>query len=237
VRNTEATEDNARGSLAAVHRPASAAGRAAELDAVTVDAMGTLVELEAPVERLAEALQAWEVERSHEEVAEAFRTEVAFYLEHKLSARDEQGLADLRQECSRVFLESAGAEIDPAAFSPAFVGAMVFEPVPGAVAAIECLRSAGLALACVSDWDIGLEEQLEKAGIDHLFDLILTSAEVGAPKPDRAIFEETLRRLAVPARRALHVGDGDSDRAGASATGMRFEPVPLATVPERLGLR
>lgn len=212
-------------------------GRAAELDAVTVDAMGTLVELDTPVERLAEALRASAVERSHEQVAEAFRTEVAYYIEHKLSARDEQSLADLREECSRVFLEGAGAEIDPVAFSPAFVGAMVFEPVTGAVAAVECLRSAGLALACVSDWDIGLEEQLAKAGIDHLFDLVLTSAEAGAPKPDPAIFEEALRRLAVPSTRAMHVGDGDGDRAGAAAAGLGFEPVPLATVPDRLGLR
>ena len=237
MRNTEATEDNARRTLAADHRPAGAAGRAADLDAVTVDAMGTLVELDAPVERLAEALQAAGLERSHEQIAKAFRAEVAYYLEHKLSARNEQTLADLRRECSRVFLESAGAELDPAAFSPAFLGAMVFEPLDGAVAALELLRSAGLALACVSDWDIGLEEQLAKAGVDHLFDVILTSAEAGAPKPDPVIFEEALRRLGVPAPRALHVGDGDGDRVGASAAGLSFEPVPLATVPDRLGLR
>ena len=210
---------------------------ASALDAVTVDAMGTLVELDGPLERLAEALRAFAVDRSHDEVAEAFRTEVAYYIEHKLSARDAQSLADLREECSRVFLESAGAEIDPAAFSPAFVGAMVFEPVTDAVAAVASLRSAGLALACVSDWDIGLEEQLAKVGIDHHFDFVITSAEVGAPKPDPTIFEEALRRLGVPSSRALHVGDGEGDRAGAAAAGMAFEPVPLATVPGRLGLR
>jgi putative hydrolase of the HAD superfamily len=210
---------------------------AENLDAVTVDAMGTLVELDAPVDRLALALRERGMDRSNEQVAAAFKTEVAYYLEHKLSARDAASLADLRSECARVFLESASAEIDPTAFAPAFVDAMVFEPVEGSVGAVESLRAAGLTLACVSDWDIGLEEQLSKAGIGYLFDLVLTSAEAGAPKPDPALFDEALRRLGVPAPRAIHVGDSEADGAGASAAGMGFEPVPLATVPDRLGLR
>jgi HAD superfamily hydrolase (TIGR01509 family) len=210
---------------------------AEQLDAVTVDAMGTLVELDAPVDRLAFALRERGMERSGEQVAAAFKREVAYYLQHKLSARDDAGLAALRRECARVFLKSASADIDPTAFAPAFVEAMVFEPVEGSVGAVENLRAAGLVIACVSDWDIGLEEQLSEAGIGHLFDLVLTSAEAGAPKPDPALFEEALRRLGVPPARALHVGDSEADRAGASATGMAFEAVPLATVPERLGLR
>jgi putative hydrolase of the HAD superfamily len=210
---------------------------ASNLDAVTVDAMGTLVELHEPVERLARALQDRGVERSRQDVAEAFRKEVDYYLLHKLSATDSTSLAALRRECARVFLEAADADLDPAEFSPAFVEAMVFRPFGGAVAALERLRAAGLSLACVSDWDIGLREQLAKVGLDHLFDVVLTSAEAGAPKPEPALFREALSRLRVEPGRALHVGDGDSDRDGAGAAGLAFEPVPLATVPERLGLR
>ena len=210
---------------------------ASDLDAVTVDAMGTLVELDRPVERLANALRTRGQDRPAEQVAEAFRREVAFYLEHKLDARNAKGLAELRRECAGVFLAGAEAELDPADFSADFVGAMVFTPMEGGLAALERLRSAGLALACVSDWDIGLEEQLAKIGVDDLFDSIVTSAEAGAPKPEPALFEAALGRLGVAPGRALHVGDGDGDRAGASAAGMWFEPVPLATVPDRLGLR
>jgi FMN phosphatase YigB (HAD superfamily) len=208
-----------------------------ELDAVTVDAMGTLVDLDHPVERLADALRARGHERSAEQVAAAFRREVAFYLEHKLDARDAESLAELRRQCARVFLEGSEADVDPASFSGDFLGAMVFTPVEGAVGAVERLRSAGLALACVSDWDIGLEEQLAKIGVDRLFDTILTSAEAGAPKPEPTLFEEALSRLGVAPQRAVHVGDGEGDRTGAAAAGMWFEPVPLSTVPERLGLR
>jgi putative hydrolase of the HAD superfamily len=210
---------------------------ASNLDAVTVDAMGTLVELHEPVDRLARALQDRGVERSRQDVAEAFRKEVDYYLLHKLSATDLASLAALRRECARVFLESAGADLDPAEFTPAFVEAMVFRPLDGAVAALERLRAAGLSLACVSDWDIGLREQLAKVGLDHLFDVVLTSAEAGAPKPEPALFRAALSRLRAEPGRAVHVGDRDTDRDGADAAGLAFEPVPLATVPERLGLQ
>jgi putative hydrolase of the HAD superfamily len=207
------------------------------LDAVTVDAMGTLVELDAPVERLAQALEDRGLEASAEQVAEAFRTEVAYYLAHKLGPRDSEALAELRRECSRVFLDAAGADLDPGEFTPAFVDAMVFQPLEGAVGSLERLRAAGLALACVSDWDIGLDEQLEGVGLGHLFDLVLTSAEVGAAKPDPKLFAEAAARLEVEPGRTVHVGDAEADRQGAEAAGLAFELVPLATVPDRLGVR
>jgi putative hydrolase of the HAD superfamily len=207
------------------------------LDAVTVDAMGTLVELDAPVERLAQALHDHGVSASADDVARAFRGEVEYYLAHKLSARDEEALAALRQECSRVFLAEAGADLDPGEFTPAFVDSMVFKPLDGAVEALHRLRAAGLALGCVSDWDIGLPSALATSGLDHLVDLVLTSAEVGAAKPDPALFSEAVSRLAIEPARSLHVGDDDADRVGAQAAGLMFEPVPLATVPDRLGLR
>ena len=203
---------------------------------MTVDAMGTLVELDQPVERLRKALLRWNVDRPHEQVVAGFQGEVAYYLEHKLEARDTDSLAELRRQCTAVFLEGVDAEIDPADFSPAFVESMVFRPFDGAVPALERLRSTGLALACVSDWDIGLEEQLAKVDLDRFFETVVTSAEAGAAKPQPPIFEEALRRLGVPPARAVHVGDGEGDREGAKAAGLAFEPVPLATVPERLGV-
>jgi putative hydrolase of the HAD superfamily len=210
---------------------------AKQLDAVTVDAMGTLVELDSPVERLGQALHDRGLATSAGRVARAFQAEIEYYLAHKLTARDDAGLAALRLECSRVFLEAAEAELDPNEFTPAFVDAMVFTPLEGAVGALERLRGAGLALACVSDWDIGLRSALAGAGLDHLVDLVLTSAEVGAAKPAPALFTEAVSRLGVGPGRTLHVGDGDADRAGAAAAGLAFEPVPLATVPDRLSIR
>jgi putative hydrolase of the HAD superfamily len=135
-----------------------------------------------------------------------------------------------------VFLEHAGAELDPEGFAPAFVEAIVFRPLAGAAGALLRLRNAGLALACISNWDVSLGPQLERSGLRGLFAEVVSSAEAGAAKPDPAVFAIALERLGVAADRALHIGDGDTDREGASAAGLAFEPVPLATLPERLGL-
>jgi putative hydrolase of the HAD superfamily len=209
---------------------------AASLDAVTVDAMGTLVELDDPAGRLRAALAGRSVDRPVSEVAEAFRAEVAYYLPRTLEGRDEASLGDLRRRCTAVFLEHARAELDAAEFVPAFVDSIVFRPVTGAEAALGRLRSAGLALACVSNWDVSLAPQLERSGLRGLFAEVVSSAEAGAAKPDPTVFAVALDRLGVPPARALHVGDGGADREGAAAAGLAFEPVPLATLPERLGL-
>ena len=209
---------------------------ASSLDAVTVDAMGTLVELDDTPGRLRAALAARGIERSRDEVKAAFGAEVAYYLPRTLEGADEESLSDLRRRCTAVFLEHARAELDPESFAPAFAEAIVFRPLAGARDALLRLRNAGLALACVSNWDISLGPQLERTCLRAAFAEIVSSAEAGAAKPDPAVFAAALERLDVPADRALHIGDGDNDREGAAAAGLAFEPVPLATLPERLGL-
>jgi len=209
---------------------------ASELDAVTVDAMGTLVELDDPAPQLRAALAERGVERSLDDVAAGFRAEVAYYLPRTLEGRDEASLLDLLRRCTAVFLEHAGAHVDPVEFAPAFAESISFRGLPGAVEALARLRSAGLVLACVSNWDVSLASQLRRAGVAWPFAEIVSSAEAGAAKPDPAVFASALSRLRVEPARALHIGDGVPDREGAAAAGLAFEPVPLATLPERLGL-
>lgn len=203
--------------------------RFADLDAVTVDGYGTIVQLVDPVPALATALAGHGVERDAEAVRAAFLAEVAYYKPAALQGRDTESLAALRHECSRVFLEAAAADLDPALFVDAFMASIVMEPVPGAVEALHALRARGLELAVVSNWDVGLTEHLERLGIASLFSAVATTAEAGAPKPDPAVFRLALGRLGVEPARALHVGDEAEDEAGAAAAGMRFAPAPLAT--------
>ena len=94
---------------------------ASALDAITVDAMGTLVELDDPAPRLQRSLAEHGVERELDEVAAAFKAEVAYYIPRTLEGRDEESLADLGQRCTGVFLEHARTDLDPAAFAPAFL--------------------------------------------------------------------------------------------------------------------
>ena len=209
---------------------------ASEIDAVTVDAMGTLVELLDPTDALRRTLAERGVAATDDEVGHAFRAEVAYYIPRAHEGRDEASLGRLGRDCAGVFLAHLGAEIDPGEFAPDFVAALEFRALDGSVAALERLRAAGLALACVSNWDATLTRHLSRVGLDRLFDTIVSSAEAGAPKPESASFRLALDRLGVAPERAVHVGDDSTDRDGAAAAGLAFEPPPLATVPERLGL-
>ena len=209
---------------------------ASELDAVTIDAFGTLVQLEDPSQPLRLALAEHGVNRSRDEVAAAFRAEARYYRPRSLQGRDATSLAALRRRCVAVFLEHLGTPLDPEQFVPSFMSAVGFRLSDGAGEALGVLSSAGLSLACVANWDISLGEHLDRLGVTHRFDAILSSAEAGCEKPSAGIFELALQMLSVPASRALHVGDEEVDRDGARAAGLTFEPAPLSTLPERLGL-
>jgi putative hydrolase of the HAD superfamily len=197
----------------------------AELDAVTLDAYGTLVELDDHVDRLRRALAEAGVERDEHAVERAFAEEVAYYSRHKCEAGDAASLAALRHDCARVFVQALGLDLE---FTDAFTDAIAFRPLPGALDAIAALRAHGLALAVVSNWDCSLGERLREAGID--IDMTVSCAEAGAAKPDPAIFAVALGRLGVEPGRALHVGDQREDEAGAHAAGMHFAPAPLPEV-------
>ena len=204
------------------------------VEAVTIDAYGTLVRLRDPVPRLRAALQSRGVERDEEAVRRAFEAEVAFYVVRSHEGRDEATLALLRRDCAEVFLSAAGAGLDAAGFADAFVGALAFEPEPGAVDACRALANAGLKLAVVSNWDVGLHDHLRDVGLYDLVDAVVTSAEAGAPKPSPAVFERALALLDVAARDVIHVGDAEADADGARAAGIRFEPAPLADAARRI---
>ena len=124
---------------------------AADLDAVTIDAFGTLVTLRDPVEALRQALRDQGVERTRTEVAAAFEAEGRYYRDRSYEGADEASLALLRRDCAAVFLDALGAGLDPGEFAPAYVASLEFEPMPGAVDAVLALERLGLRLAVVSN--------------------------------------------------------------------------------------
>ena len=206
--------------------------RLAELDAVTIDAYGTLVELADPVRRLREGLAALGIDRPSDQVARAFAREAAYYREHSFEGRDDASLYELRRRCVAIILGELEADLAPEGFVDGFVSAMRFRLVPGAEAALQALRRRGLATAVVSNWDFGLPQQLAGLGLGGV--PVVTSAEAGAPKPDPAVFTRALGHLRVRPERALHVGDSDADEEGAHTAGMQFVPAPLSRAVESL---
>lgn len=198
----------------------------ADLDAVTLDAYGTLVELVDPVPLLQDGLKALGVERDAPAVARAFAREVAYYRERSFEGRDRESLFRLRRECVAIILGDLGSDLRPESFVDGFVAAMRMRLIPGAAAALNALQRRGLAVAVVSNWDVGLPEQLHGLGLGDV--PVVTSAEVGVPKPDPAVFLHALELLRVRPGRALHVGDSNADEAGARAAGMHFASAPLS---------
>ena len=197
----------------------------AEIDVVTIDAFGTLVELKDPIGSLARVLPGHEPA----DIERAFRTEAAYYMAHSHLG----DVSELYSECARIFNETLGSALTP----EAYVGALDSEyaVLPGVPGALGRLRSMGLELVVVGNWDARLREHLERLGLGPFFSAVVSSADAGAPKPDPRPFLAALELVGGRPERALHVGDSPADEDGARAAGLRFLPAPLATVPERLG--
>lgn len=103
----------------------------------------------------------------------------------------------------------------------AFAHADVWRVFPEVWETLDTMRGRGLRLAVVSNWDRRLPEVLAQLDLSRFFEVITVSAQEGTEKPSPEIFERTLRRLGVPAREALHVGDSPrEDYQGAEGAGL-----------------
>jgi 2-haloalkanoic acid dehalogenase type II len=195
----------------------------AGVKAVLLDALGTLVELQPPTPRLQRLLAQSGFEVSEERAAAGFAAEIAYYLDHHLEGSDRERLERLRDRCAdemRRALELP--ELDHATARRMMLEALEFRPYPDVLPALGELRERGLTLVVASNWDCSLSDWLEPAGITDLVDGVVTSAEVGAPKPHPRVFERALAIAGVAPSEALHVGDKvDNDVDGAAAAGVR----------------
>lgn len=98
-----------------------------------------------------------------------------------------------------------------------------FGPYPDAVDALDDLRARGVRLAVCSNWGPALRGLLEHHDLASRFDAIAISGELGAVKPDLAIFEAALEELGEePGPHVAHVGDDlDQDIAPARELGLQ----------------
>ena len=205
--------------------------------AVLLDALGTLVHFEPPAPLLrAELRERLGLEVSEETAAAAMKAEIAYYRAHLQEGRDPASLADLRRRAAEAMRPVLRTDGD---LTGALLAALRFRAYPDAPPALRELRSRGLALVVVSNWDHSLHERLEETGLAPLVDAAVASAEVGHAKPDRAIFEHALALAGADPGGALHAGDSpDEDVGGALAAGLRAVlvardggPLPAAGVP------
>jgi len=84
------------------------------------------------------------------------------------------------------------------------------------------LKSRGITLGIVSNWDERLRPLLRRLNLDHYFKAIVVSCETGAHKPSSEIFETACAALGSPPANTLHVGDSfEMDVTGARAAGLQ----------------
>ena len=99
-------------------------------------------------------------------------------------------------------------------------------PYDDSVAVLTALRERGILIGVLTDVPYGMasalvHRDLVEAGIAEYIDVVLTSVDVGARKPDPRGFVELARRLGVASEAMLFVGNEPKDVAGARAAGSR----------------
>jgi putative hydrolase of the HAD superfamily len=198
---------------------------------VLLDALGTLVRFEPPAPRLRSLLaERHGVTVTEEQARAAMKAEIAYYRREHHRAGDRAGLAALRRDCAVVLgqaLPPAAQQISVDALTAALVDAIVFAPYPEVPEVLDELRRRGHALAVVSNWDVSLHDVLAATGLGARVAAAVTSAELGAAKPDPRPLQAALEAVGEPAEGALHVGDTVAeDVEGALAAGVR--PVLVA---------
>ena len=193
--------------------------------AVLLDGMGTLLRLEPPAPLLRRELRdRLGLVISSRDAERAVDAEIAYYRDHHNEGRDRASLATLRRRCARAVRDALGsiaADAPLEEMTRALMASLHFRAYPDAPGALRTLRARGMRLVVVSNWDVSLYDVLGATGLADLLHGAIASAELGAAKPDPAIFRHALTLAGVPAPHALHVGDSlDADVAGAQAAGI-----------------
>ena len=84
-------------------------------------------------------------------------------------------------------------------------------------------HTRGLKICIVTDLTTRIQmEKICHLGIEDQIDILVSSEEAGADKPDSAIFNLALKKLAIKASEAIMIGDSPAkDIAGAEAVGIK----------------
>ncbi|MBM7067788.1 HAD-IA family hydrolase [Actibacterium sp. 188UL27-1] len=92
---------------------------------------------------------------------------------------------------------------------------------PGAIEAVKTLNSQGVKVGICTNKPEGLAETLmQNLGVRDLFGSLIGADTLPVRKPDPAPFHEAVARAGGDSRRALLVGDSDTDHSTARAAGV-----------------
>ncbi|MGH9275876.1 MAG: HAD family hydrolase, partial [Acidimicrobiales bacterium] len=108
------------------------------------------------------------------------------------------------------------------------VDALVAEPLAGVLPTLQGLARS-FRLGAVTDTatmtETDVRAALAESGLDAPLEVIVTSQDIGAAKPDPRGIRAALERLGTDPAATLFVGDADVDEAAAHAAGVAFARV------------
>lgn len=82
-----------------------------------------------------------------------------------------------------------------------------WEVVPDTIETLSKLKTTGIKLGVISNFDERLEKILMQLALRHYFDFVICSAAARVAKPDAGIFQLALEKAGVEACDAVHIGD------------------------------
>jgi putative hydrolase of the HAD superfamily len=136
----------------------------------------------------------------------------------------EEEAAAMWSEMYALAMEESGAD-DPLA-----MGRLLYDEFgkgerwalyPDVLPAMRRLRSMGIRMGVVSNWDVRLPGLCHHLGLSSYLDFVISSANLGRIKPEASIFRSALGRAGVEPGQAMHVGDHYyADVLGARAAGI-----------------
>lgn len=140
-------------------------------------------------------------------------------------------------EWSEYLVTKLGVELEPSHVAETVIDRMARRfaqgppVIPGAVEAVrDAARRAPTAIATSAPPRI-VQAFLDGTGLAHTVTAVVSSEEVGAGKPDPAVYLEAARRIAAPADGCIAVEDSSNGLRAALAAGMTVVATPNRSFP------
>lgn len=145
---------------------------------------------------------------------------------HPLSLRSTEEKIGLYIEHQRIMLREAGIDADETLLRKLLgrmqqfsMNLVLFDDV---TPALTDLKSRGLILGMISNVEQDMADTFNKLDLNKWLEIVVTSQDAGANKPQPEIFQEALRQARVQPSDALYVGDQYKvDVIGATSAGMK----------------
>ncbi len=205
------------------------------ISAVVFDAYGTLFDVMGPARILAEQPQFCDLKPIWSDLGQNWRVRQLEYTWLRSLMRDHADFWQVTCDALDWALSAAGRS-DPELRAALLALYRQLPAYPEAATTLQSLQASGMKCAILSNGTPDLlQTAVTTAGLDGLFDAVLSVESVGVYKPDPRVYALATARFDCPADQIAFVSSNGWDVAGAAAFGFRCLWVNRgAHPPERL---